>query len=430
MTVVEWKGFNPFDPAALQNPHPYYAALRSEAPVFYVESLGFYLVMRHDLVNAALRDTKRFSSRFGRSTMPLSPEDEAKIQAVFAEGYQRVPTMLSADAPDHTRFRRLLSHAFNARSIAAMEPFIREIVGRLIDDWGQRTDIEFVRDFAVPLPVRVIATMLSVPEERWGDVKRWSDAATAGIGTALSLDARIAAERTVNEYQHYFAGELERRRQQPQDDLLTKLVHARIDGADDANEGVDTRPLDMTEMLSMLSQLMVAGNETTTKLLAEMIRLLGEHPDLWGALQADPSLIERTVEESLRLSSPTQGIFRIATEDMHFGGVDIPAGARLVMVYAAANRDENVFSDADSFDPDRERLKEHLAFGKGIHFCIGAPLSRLEVRIALEALTRRVPRFGLAASNDYAYFPSFMLRGLQRLDIELDVAALPRTESR
>ena len=420
MTATDLSQFNPFDSNTLQCPYPHYAAMREQAPVLLLEQLGLYLVTRHDLVLSILRDPATFSSKFGRPTMPMSEADAAKVSEAIAEGYPRASTMLTTDPPDQTRFRGLVAKAFNPRTISAMEPFIREIVTDLIDAWGDRTSLEFVADFAVPLPVRVIGTMLNQPEERFADIKRWSDASIAGIGTSIPVEVRVAAERETNEFQRHFASEIERRRTEPQDDLLTNLLNATID-----EPGVDPRPLDMPEMISIISQLMVAGNETTTKLLTEMVRLLGEHPDQWQQVQSDPSRIERIVEESLRLSSPTQGIFRIATKDVELAGVTIPKGARLVIVYGAANRDENVYPDAESFDPDRQRLKEHLAFGKGIHFCLGAALSRLEAKVALEELMKRVGSYRLADSNDYGYYPSFMLRGLKQLDIELDQPAAP-----
>ena len=410
--------FDPFDGETLQCPFPHYAQMRAEAPVLHLAELGVYLVTRHDLVTAILRDTATFSSRFGRPTMPLSGDDAERLNAAIAEGYPRTPTMLTADPPDHTRFRGLVAKAFNPRTIAAMEPFVRQIVTELVDAWGDRPSVEFVSEFAVPLPVRVIATMLGQPPERFADIKRWSDASVAGIGSNLPVEGRIAAERETNEFQRHFAAGIEARRRRPNGDLLSDLVHATLD-----EPGVDARPLEMAEMLSIISQLMVAGNETTTKLLAEMMRLLGEHPAEWERVRHDPSRIERVVEEALRLSSPTQGMFRIATADVELAGVSIPAGARLVLVYGAANRDEALYADAERFEPDRERLKEHLAFGRGIHFCLGAALSRLEARIALEELSRRIPSFRLAGSNDYRYFPSFMLRGLQRLDLDLDLTA-------
>ena len=206
--------------------------MREEAPVLFLEQFGMYLVTRHDLVLSILRDPTTFSSKFGRPTMPMNDEDAAKVAEVYAEGYPRVSTMLTTDPPEQTRFRSLVAKAFNPRTIAAMEPFIRGIVTELIDSWGDRTDLEFVSDFAVPLPVWVIATMLNQPQERFADIKRWSDASIAGIGTNIPLERRLAAERETNEFQRYFESEIERRRVEPQDDLLTNLLqcHARRAG--------------------------------------------------------------------------------------------------------------------------------------------------------------------------------------------------------
>jgi cytochrome P450 len=175
----------------------------------------------------------------------------------------------------------------------------------------------------------------------------------------------------------------------------------------------------MPEMLSIVQQLLVAGNETTTKLLTETMRLLANKPEEWERLRADPSRAPAVVEEALRLSTPTQGMFRIATRAHELDGVHIPEGARLVIVFASANRDESLYPDPDDFDPDRENLRDHLAFGKGIHFCLGAALSRLEGKVALEELSRRLDSFTLADDNTFEYFPSFLLRGLTRLDVDI-----------
>ena len=412
--------FNPFDADTLQCPFPHYAQMRHEQPVMLIESLGMYLVTRHDLILGILRDPATYSSMFGGASMPLPPESRVKLAEVMADGYPRVPTMLTADMPDHTRYRRLVSKAFTPKVIAELEPVIRAITTRLIDSWIDSGSIEFVTKFAVPLPVEVIAHALNVPESRRADFKRWSDDSIAGIGTNVSIEKRMEAERGVNEYQHYFASEFERRVTDPQDDLLTALLQARID--DDDPEVTDKRPLDMAEMLSIVQQLLVAGNETTTKLLTETVRLLANHPDQWRRLQEDPSRAANVIEEALRLSTPTQGMFRIATRDHELDGVHIPKGARLVIVFAAANRDEAIFSEPDDFNPDREGLREHLSFGKGIHFCLGAALSRLEGRVALEELARRIASFTLAESNAFEYFPSFLLRGLTRLDVDFTPA--------
>jgi len=412
--------FNPFDPAAMQCPFPHYAQMRDEQPVMLIESVGMYLVTNYELVMQVLRDPATYSSLFGGASMPLPSDAREKMAAVMADGYPRVPTMLTADMPDHTRYRRLVSKAFTPKVIAELEPVIRSITIRLIDSWIDSGRIEFVEQFGVPLPVEVIAHALNVPDARLADFKRWSDDSIAGIGTNIGLEQRLEAELGVNEFQHYFAAELELRRSKPQDDLLTNLLNARVDDDDphDDVEVTDKRPLDVPEMLSIIQQLLVAGNETTTKLLTETMRLLAENPDEWAQLKADPSRAPKVVEEALRLSTPTQGMFRIATKDHDLGGVHIPEGARLVIVFASANRDESLFPDPDGFDPDRDNLRDHLAFGKGIHFCLGAALSRLEGKVALEELSSRLDSFSLPESNEFQYFPSFLLRGLTRLDVD------------
>ena len=414
--------FNPFDPTTLQCPFPHYAQMRAEAPVTYVEQFGVHLVARHDLVMEVLRDPDTYSSKFGGAGMPLAPQDRQKMADVMAEGMPRIPTMLTADVPEHTRYRRLVSKAFHPAAIAALEPVIREVATQAIDTWIDKGSIEFVKDFGVPLPVQVIAHALNVPQERLADFKRWSDDSIAGIGTDITIDARVAAERGVNEYQRYFAEQIDLRRTEPRDDLLTNLLNARVDSDDPDIE--DKRPLDMPEMLSIVQQLLVAGNETTTKMLTEMMHLLGEHPDQWELLKSDPSRIDRVVEETLRLSTPTQGMWRVVTRDTTLGGVALAGGTRIVVVFSSANRDEELYDHPDDFDPDRENLRQHLAFGKGIHFCLGANLSRLEGQVALQELTRRIDTFRLADSNKYEYFPSFMLRGLTKLDLEFTPAVV------
>ena len=412
--------FDPFDPTTLQCPFPHYAAMRDRAPVHFVEQYRVHLVTRHDLVMEVLRDPQTYSSSFGTTAMPLPADQRSRMAAVVAEGYPRVPTMLTADQPEHTRYRRLVAKAFHPQSIAALEPVIRRVAVRLIDSWIERGSIEFVRDFGVPLPVEVIAFALNVPDERMADFKRWSDDSIVSIGSMPSDERRIEAQLGILEFQHYFAEQLEARRAEPRDDLLTHLLDARVD--DDDPDVRDKRPLDMPEMLSILQQLLVAGNETTTKMLTEMMRLLGEQPEQWQMLRDDPGRIERVVEETLRLAAPTQGMWRIVTRDVALGGVELVAGSRIVVVFSSANRDESIYAEPDEFDPDRENLRLHLAFGKGIHFCLGANLSRLEGLVALQELTRRIASFRLADTNEYRYFPSFMLRGLTTLDIELTPA--------
>ena len=414
--TIDLDGFDPFDHAIQQCPHPHYAAMREERPVFRVPGTDLHLVTRHDLVVPILRDVETYSNRFGGTSERAVDELAQRLAEVQAGGWPLVSTMLTEDPPAHTRYRGLVNAAFSPRRIAALEPVVRAIAEELVDRFPSEGTVRFVTDFAVPLPVRVIAHILDVPDDRLDDFKRWSDDSTIGIGARISDDERVRAQRGVVEFQHYFAGQLEQRRAEPRDDVLSVLAHAGSDG-----EGGG--PLDMAEMLSIVQQLLVAGNETTTKMLTEAVRLLIEHPEEWQRLREDPARAAAVTEEVLRLSTPTQGMFRVVTRDVELAGVQIPAGARVVIMYAAANRDPAVFADPDAFDPDRANRREHLAFGKGIHFCVGAPLARLEATVALAVLAQRISTWAFAEGNTFEYDPSFLLRGLRRLDVDVVRAA-------
>jgi cytochrome P450 len=421
---VTLDGFNLFSDDVQQCPHAYYALMRDETPVFHVPDTDIYLVTRHDLVVPILRDTETFSSAF--NTTGVRPSDEliAQMGEIIATGWPPVQTMLTVDPPHHTRFRGTVAPYFVPRRMEELRSPLTEIVIRLIDALPEGEEFDVVTALNVPVPIEAIAHVLNVPSEKMADFKRWSDDFIAPIGTDISDERRLEALRGTVEFQHYFADQLEQRRKIPRGDLMSDLVTARIE-ADEGDEGVGDdgkRELTMPEMLSILSQLLVAGNETTTKALTEGIRLLADHPEVWAKLKADPAGYASNVsEEVLRLSTPTQGMFRIVTRDTEIDGFPVPAGSRLVVVYSGANRDPSVFPEPDEFDPDREGLmKAHLAFGKGIHFCLGAPLSRLEMNIVFEQLGRRVRSISLAESNDFRYFPSFMLRGLMKLDVSIE----------
>lgn len=417
--AVDLQTFNPVDPATLAYLDEHYAAMRSSAPVHYVPSVDMWFVVRHDLICRVMRDGETFSSVFppsARSVHPLPEEDALRITEVLRQGLPRVPTLINADAPAHSRYRQLVARSFSVKAINALEPMIRMVTTRLIDAWIDQPRVEFVEQFAIPLPMEVIAHALGVPDDRLADFKRWSDDTVATFGANPSIERRIEAEQGVNELQRYFVSQLDDRSAEPKDDLLTGLLHARIDDGDVG----DARPLDSTEIVAVLQQLLAGGNETTTKLLAAMMRQLAEHPQHWHRLRADPTSIPAIVEETLRLAAPAQCMRRRATRDVELGGVTIPEGARVITVLASANRDESLFPNPDEFDPQRSNLNDHLAFGKGVHFCIGASLTRLEGRIALEEIGRRLRSFSITENNDFPHDASFMLRGLKRLEIDID----------
>jgi cytochrome P450 len=411
---VHLDDYNPFDPRTQQDPYPWYRAMCRHAPVFRQPGTETYFVTRHDLIIPILRDPTTFSNRFDYPSEPAPPEIADEMGAIQEQGWPRVPILFTEDPPIHTRQRRLVSAALSLRRVEALEPLVRARSVELVDAFLDAGRVEFVSQFAVPLPIWVIAKILNVSTERMDDFKRWSDDCAIAIGAQVPPQRRLEAERSVLELQHYFAAELDERRRRPQDDLLTTLVEAQV-GSDE-----DAKSLDLSELLSIIRQLLVAGNETTTKLLTATVRLLTDHPDEWRRLRDDPSLASTMVEEALRLATPTQGMYRVVTKDVEIAGVPIPAGSRLVLVYAAANRDPAVFSEPDEFRPDRDNHPDHLAFGRGSHFCVGAPLSRLEVRVALETLAERMRSWRIAPGAVLDYEPSFLLRGLKRLDLEFE----------
>jgi cytochrome P450 len=244
--------------------------------------------------------------------------------------------------------------------------------------------------------------------------KKWSDDSVAPLGGMISHEREIECAHSTVEFQHYFAAMLEERRAHPRNDLLTDLLNARLEGE---------TPLTMSEMLNMLQQLLVAGNETTTNLLASAMMLLVQNPEQMETVRADRSQIPNLIEEALRLESPVQGLFRTTKVDVEIGGVRIPAGSRVVVMYASGNRDNDKFTGADNFNVRRANAKDHLAFGAGIHYCLGAPLARLEGKVAFEILLDRLTNIRFApGKNNFTHTPSFILRGLKELHLEFDHA--------
>ncbi|MEU8900291.1 cytochrome P450 [Nocardia sp. NPDC048505] len=402
--------FDPLDPQTLQCPHPWHRALRAAAPVHFVPSRGMWFVTSRDLVAKALADHATFSSAFGLPQMPIPDSIKAEVEQIQAEGWPPVPTLLTADPPEHHYYRRMLAKAFTPRFIAQLEPEIRAIAAELVAAVPDGEPFEVVRGFAAPLPLRVIARVLNVPDDRIDDFKRWSDQFTATVGGQLDDAGLLEQARNMVEFQKYFAAQLDDRRADPRADLLSGLVTAhRMDDADE--------PLDTGAILNIIVQLLIAGNETSTKLISGVLHELARAPEYWAQLRADPARSADLIEEGLRLLTPVQSMFRITKAEAKLGDYTIPAGQLVVLVFGSANRDEETFTRPDEFDPDRGNAKAHIAFGAGIHACLGAPLARLESRVALEALAARFPALRLDPDNDFAYDPSFMLRGLHRLSL-------------
>ena len=415
---IDLDSYNPMDREVQQCPYPHYAALREHGPIFHHKQTGMYFASRLDVVNEILRDTETYSSKMASAPTMGDSEVMQQVAAIMQEGWRRADTMLTIDPPHQTRYRKLVSRAFSARRIAALEDKIRDIVVELIDEFPAEGTIDFHADFAVKFPVRVIHYALNMSPETEDKIKGWSDDAVAALGVDLTDERRLEAARGQVESQKYWYEEYQKRLAEPQDDILSDIAHADFDDPDTPDG--ETRKLDFPEVFSIIQQLMVAGNETTTKFLNETIKLLIENPEWWDRLAADPDgMINGLVEEGLRLSSPNQGLFRLVTRDVEIAGTHIPKGSRIWVMFGAANRDERTFPESEDFDPGRDNLKEHIAFGKGHHFCIGAPLSRLEGKVAFEELAKRIELPSFSEGNTFEYEPSFILRGLAQLDLDV-----------
>ncbi len=417
--MTAFSGFDPGDPSAQQNPFPHYQRLRKEAPVYRHPKTGVYYVSRYATVRTVLADPVTYSSRFSNAaTMPENPAVLAELGKIAskAAGYlPPKPTMVTADPPVHTRYRKAVAPLIGPRRIRAIEDRIRGIARDLMSKWPDAGRVDFKRDFASKLPNRMIAGLLGIDRDGEDALDKWSDDCVAAIGADIDDDARIEAMKGMVDMMLFWAEEIERRRADPGDDIVSDLVRAEIE-----LPGEEKRPLDPQELLSIIAQLQVAGKEASTKGIDEVMKMVAERPDVWQRMRTEPESIRNVVEEGMRLASPNQGLFRTSTADSTLDGVEIPADSTLWVMFGSANRDEAQFDDPEQFDPDRDNLRDHLAFGIGAHFCIGAPLARAELNVSLEELTKRYARVRLPDDFDLVYEPSFILRGLERLEIEVE----------
>ncbi|HWO72932.1 MAG TPA: cytochrome P450 [Dehalococcoidia bacterium] len=394
--------FNPFDPRLRSDPYSVYRELREEDPVFWSPTMQLWLLTRYDDVLAVLRDHARFSSERVRAKNPFVQQMESFRMASGPLG--TTPTMLSLDPPAHTRMRNLVNKAFTPRVVERSRPRIRAIAEELLDALPRPDRIDVVADLAIPLPVIVIAEVLGVPAADRDRFKAWSSDIAGSLGGAfMPKEAIDRALRSANEIADYFRDQIAERRRSPRDDLLSALCAAEEQGD----------LLSEDELIATCILLLVAGNETTTNLIGNGMLALLRFPEERRRLQQEPSLIPSAVEEMLRYEGPAQMTSRIALGEFEFQGKRFEEGQVVLCVLAAANRDPAQFPDPDRFDVTR-RPNRHLAFGHGIHYCVGAPLAVAEAQVAFEALLRRFPE-PEAAFEAPEWNNSFVLRGLRSL---------------
>jgi cytochrome P450 len=382
----------------LNDPHPVFRRLRREDPVCWYEgSGGAWCLLKHADIEAVSRDPRRFTSTRG---IQIGLRVEG-----MRPGGGIPPTILEMDPPEHNRHRKLVIQAFTPAAAANLEPSVRRIARECLDAIAPGGRVDLVDALAVPVPMYVIADMLGVPREDRAEFKRWSDAMIAAGGGYRNDET----DGAFFEMFGYFQRVLEQRRRAPKDDLVSTLAHAEIDGD----------RLSDPEILMFCTTLLAAGNETTRNLISGGVLLLGRHPEERRRLLADPDLMTGAVEEMLRWWTPVQSFIRTATQDSEIRGRKIREGQVLLLLYASANRDEEIWGDdADRFDVARDHTRRrHLAFGFGEHLCLGAPLARLEARVVLEELLARHPDFELA--GEPRMLRSRLMHAIEHLPIEL-----------
>ncbi len=391
--------FNPLLPEFHANPYPFYHRLRAADPV-HRTPMGLWVLTRYDDVVSVMRDP-----RFGRDGFD---QILANVYGEDTTNESRPRSMLFRDPPDHTRLRGLVSQAFTPRVIERMRSYIQDIVDRLLDQVQNANAMDVIADLAYPLPVTVICEMLGVPTDAHAGIRQWSaDLVRSLDAIGMPTDEGVVQQgRTARRAMlDYFRGLIPERRQTPRDDLLSLLIAAEEQG-DRLTEG---------ELLLTCNLLFVAGHETTVNLIGNGLLALLNHPDQLAKLRADPTLLPGAVEELLRYDSPVQRTGRITNTDVELAGRKIAKGSVVVTAIGAANRDPAHFPDPDRLDIMR-RDNRHIAFGFGIHFCLGAPLARLEGQIAIDTLLRRMPGLRLATSTP-EWRESSTLRGLKTLPV-------------
>lgn len=372
------------------DPFPRYERMRESAPVFYDEQSGSWHVFRYDDVQRALSDYATFSSHMGG-------DDGSGTGHLFAS------SLIATDPPRHRQLRSLVTQAFTPKAVEALAPRIAGLTDELLDGIAASGNADLVKGLAYPLPVIVISELMGIPAQDRERFKQWSDVIVSQTRTGSASADQSA---TIMEMTEYFLALIDQRRSRPGKDLISTLLSAEIDG----------QKLTVPELLGFCALLLVAGNETTTNLIGNAVWCLAESPGTMDRLLKDPALLPQTIEEVLRYRSPVQSMYRMTVAETALGGELIPAGAPVVAWIGSANRDERHFQRPKEFDVDRGQNR-HLAFGHGIHFCLGAPLARLEARIALETLFSRLPGLSMVQGAHLEPMESTIVYGLKELPV-------------
>ncbi len=401
-------GIDLYAPETQENWYPTYQKLRDENPVYQMPGSKIFVISRYQDVLHVLRHQEIF--RTGTTAARSSQSTEIYKNT----GWERI-TPLSVNPPEHRQYRDLVDHHFDASGSLRWLSFIESTVHELIDEFAgpgisASGKTEFVQAFAIPLPVRAITRILGFPASDIPQLKEWSTAWVLPFSGPLTAEQDNWVATKVVEFQHYINHAIEEKRINPGDDVISDLTTAMYN---------DERLLTNHEIITIVDHLYIGGNETTTFAITSALWILLRQPGLYDTVYNDRSLVEQFLEESMRLESPTQGLYRSVAADTEIAGVTIPAGSTVHIRYAAANRDDSIFPNADQVDLTRSNTKRHMAFSLGEHHCPGSGLSRLEQKTALNVVLDRLPHLRLAPdTNDFTHMPGFVLRALNELHLE------------
>ncbi|WP_250504220.1 cytochrome P450 [Caballeronia sp. AZ7_KS35] len=399
------------DPEIRRCPFDFYSGLRKHSPVAIMPGTDFYYVAEYDAAMSILLDMENYSNAFpaGETSFVNYCPEADKVLADKGFG-RRVPTVVFSDPPLHTKFRKIVTEALRPSVVKAMEPKIRSVIQDLLDAISDG-ECDIVEAVLVPLPMYVLADWMGVDRDDYPKFKKWSLAANYTLQPPQPKEVLLKYAETIAEMQHYLVGMMKKRREAPREDLVTELLSVELGGE---------RGLTDKEILSLLETLLVAGNETTTNAMGNGIFLLAKNPELQARLRADPSKVSSFIEEVLRIESSVTGVFRRAKNDVEVAGVKIPAGSKILVGIASANRDEKQFAHANQLDLDRERIRRHVAFGGGFHTCLGNQVARLEMQSFFEMFTKEFESVELAVpEQDVPYHDLMGLRGVSRLPLRL-----------
>jgi cytochrome P450 len=406
------------DPTIIADPHAYYKAMRTEDPVHFDEKIGMYLVSRYEDVFEVLRDPIAYSDKMGYEAMYASGHFAEFKQILEREGGGFFPDAIKDDPPAHTRVRRLMEKAFTAHRVASLEPGITKVIVDLIEDLADRAEggqvVDGVGRFAVPVTIRVICEQLGIHHFNAEKISRWSQAVTAQISKMQDREHMLANAHEICELQNFIIAEMKAREDEPREDMISDIVHAKLE---------DGGTLTFAEAVSLIRALIIAGNDTTATGIGNLLFILATQPQILKTLQDsvdDDRVMNRFVEELLRFAPPVQGLAKMTSREVELGGRKLPAGAHLLVLYASGNDDDTVFECPRQFDLNRGNLGKQVAFGVGVHRCIGAALARMEIKVTAREIVRRLDDIKLAVPvEQLRYLPTVATRTIQELPLTL-----------